>query len=98
MEQKELKEGAAKRSKEMLIWVERDGTRTPIAAMSDHHLKYSMQMVAQSITARKFWRSAWLPYLKEEARYRRALTKRKENLNANADQVSSQKGRRKGRT
>lgn len=68
------KVGKIKTSKAKMVWREQSGLLTPIAQMSDHHLMCAIRMVQESIREQKFWRSAHLPYLKEERAYRRALT------------------------
>lgn len=68
------KVGKIKAIKSKMVWREQSGLLTPIAQMSDHHLMCAIRMVQESIREQKFWRSAYLPYLKEERAYRRALT------------------------
>lgn len=69
-----------KTTKSKMVWREQSGLLTPIPQMSDHHLMCSIRMVQESIREKKFWRSAYLPYLYEERAYRRALIKKKGDL------------------
>lgn len=63
-------------AKSKLVWLERDGTVTPVAQMSDHHLKSSIEMIQRSISENKWWRTDQLQYLKEERHYRALINKK----------------------
>lgn len=91
--QKTWDEPRERAEKSLLVWVERSGKRTPLAEMSDSHLNFAIDMVQRSIQGKSFWRASFLPYLKEERRYRRALINKKGFVHANPDKVQPQRYR-----